>query len=325
MSESEIIDVLRNSLYPGAKVESVKLVINYCKTAGLDPLKNPVHIVPMSVSTGKKNEKGWDIKEMRDVIMPGIGLYRIDAARSGQYAGITDPEFGPEITEIIGGTKITYPQWCRVTVKRLMTHGVIVEFSAKEFWRENYASAGRDKPEPNTTWKKRPFAQLAKCCEAQALRKAFPEVGAQATADEMEGQEIEINPGHAASTNNGQPPIDHTPSPIEFYSEASFTKNFADWKSRIESGTRTADQIINMVQKKSPLTEEQISKIRACVVAPAVLLATKEQVDSIATKAEAAGITWGEVCIHLGIDPDVVMAADLVDAAFEFIANPAGA
>ena len=49
-------------------------------------------------------------------------------------------------------------------------------------------------------WKKRPRGQLSKCCEAQALRKAFPEmIGNAPTADEMEGKhyeaaEIDITP-----------------------------------------------------------------------------------------------------------------------------------
>ena len=63
-----------------------------------------------------------------------------------------------------------------------------VDFTAKEFWLENYATTGKDSTSPNAMWKRRPFAQLAKCAEAQALRKAFPELGAAPTADEMEGR-----------------------------------------------------------------------------------------------------------------------------------------
>lgn len=190
MRETELIPVLRSSLYPGASDESIKLVLGYCRAAGLDPMQKPVHIVPM-----------WDSKarSMRDVVMPGIGLYRTQAARSGEYAGITEPEFGPEITEAIGGASVTYPQWCRVTVKRRLADGTIAEFTAREFWRENYAVKGGQEKSvaPNAMWSKRPYGQLAKCAQAQALRMAFPEFGASPTADEMEGKSIDAS-GEAA-------------------------------------------------------------------------------------------------------------------------------
>jgi len=179
---------LKDSLYPGASDQSVAMVLSYCKARKIDPMLKPVHLVPMMVKTGKKNDKGYDEKEWRDVVMPGIGLYRIDAARSGQYAGMSEPEFGEDITEQLGSKSITYPRWCKITVRKFI-QGQTVEFTAKEFWRENYATAKKDIDEPNSMWFKRPYGQLAKCTEAQALRKAFPDVvGQEVTGEEMEGK-----------------------------------------------------------------------------------------------------------------------------------------
>lgn len=263
MAEEELIGVLQSSLYPGASVPSIKMVLGYCRAAALDPMQKPVHIVPM-----------WDSKAgaMRDVVMPGIGLYRTQAARSGQYAGVTDCEYGPDITESIGGVEITYPQWCRVAVKRSLPSGQIVEFAAREFWKENYAvKGGKEKSiAPNAMWQKRPYGQIAKCAEAQALRKAFPEFGAAPTADEMEGREFEP----------AEKVVSEAP---EFYPDAAFTKNLPSWTDLIESGKKTADAIIKTVQSKCPMTPEQIAKIRAIKKAEPIEgeFMTEEEIEAI--------------------------------------------
>lgn len=188
--DPQLLATLKSSLFPGAKDESVLMAIEYCRHAKLDIMLKPVHLVPMWI-VDKETGKG----EMRDVVMPGINLYRIQASRSG-CAGISEPEFGEDVSECLGGVDITYPKWCRVTVKRIVA-GKVAEYTAKELWKENYATAGKDKQTgkismaPNAMWKKRPYAQLAKCAEAQALRKAFPEIGAMPTAEEMEGKQLD--------------------------------------------------------------------------------------------------------------------------------------
>lgn len=184
LDDAQLVQVLKSSLYPGAQDSSVYLVLDYCRAAGLDPMLKPVHIVPM-----------WDAKAgaMRDVVMPGVGLYRTQASRTGQFAGMTEPEFGPDVTATLGGVEVTYPEWARVTVKRALPNGVIAEFTAREYWIENYAvKGGKEKSvAPNAMWLKRPRGQLAKCAAAQALRIAFPELGAQTTAEEMEGKSLQ--------------------------------------------------------------------------------------------------------------------------------------
>lgn len=183
LNEDDLMRVLQSSLYPGAAPASIKLVIGYCRAAGLDPMQKPVHIVPM-----------WDgkAKQMRDVVMPGVNLYRTQAARSGQFAGMTEPDFGPDETVTLGGQQITFPVWCRVTVKRMLANGTVAEFTAREFWMENYAVKGGQEKSiaPNAMWTKRPRGQIAKCAAAQALRIAFPEIASAPTADEMEGKTV---------------------------------------------------------------------------------------------------------------------------------------
>lgn len=259
LREEEVIKVLQTSLYPGAAIESIKMVLGYCKAAGLDPMQKPVHLVPMPVKTGRKNSSGYDETEMRDVVMPGIGLYRTQAARSGQYAGMSEPEFGPTIDDKVLGR---YPEWCRITVRRMLG-GSVVEFTAKEYWIENYATKKRDSSEPNAMWKKRPFGQIAKCAEAQALRKAFPEiVSAEATAEEMEGKEAERDMGAATVIPAATPARPER----EMYPDASFSTNFPKWQALIESGKKTAEDIIAIVSSKAVLTEDQIAAIREIAI-----------------------------------------------------------
>ncbi|WP_205124726.1 phage recombination protein Bet [Aeromonas hydrophila] len=187
-------NALCNTIYPGANPDSVVMAIDYCKARGLDILLKPVHLVPMQVTDARSKEKVW-----RDVPMPGIGMYRIQADRSGNYAGADEPVFGPDVTEEFqdpynqsAKIKVTYPQWCKYTVYK-MVNGQRVAFHALERWKENYATQSSKTEFPNAMWRKRPYAQLAKCTEAQALRKAWPEIGSEPTAEEMEGKEIIIN------------------------------------------------------------------------------------------------------------------------------------
>ena len=249
ISESALVEVLSGSLYPGAAHNSVVMVLAYCQAAHLDPMLKPVHIVPVY-------QKG---RGMVDVVMPGIGLYRIQAARTGQYAGISDPEFGPPITANLAGVEVTYPEWCRVTVKRQMSNGLVAEFTASERWMENYATSGRDTIAPNAMWKRRAYAQLAKCAEAQALRKAFPEVGSAPTADEMEGKTFEEVARDVTPQQQAQP--EPEPEALPPYSDELLEENLVKWQPLIDANRTSPEHLIATISSKYTLSEAQIDKI----------------------------------------------------------------
>lgn len=291
ITETELLEVLQSSLYPGAKLSSIKLVLGYCKAAGLDPMKKPVHLVPMKVATGQLDDKGYPIKETRDVIMPGVGLYRTEAARTGQYTGMGDTEYGPTKTLKYLATKwenrqrvtteaeIEYPEWARVTVERTID-GKPCKFVAKEYWLENYATQSADSNAPNAMWLKRPFAQLGKCAEAQALRKAFPDTtGSQPTAEEMEGRD-DAGPRHMGAADVVEPAAKAEPTT---WPDDAFERQLPKFIKAITDGKPVAD-VIAWAETKGKLTDAQRSKIKA----PATDATPKVTPEHVAERIKAA-------------------------------------
>lgn len=320
VDEKELIDVLRNSLYPGAQDPSIKLVLSYCKAAGLDPMQKPVHIVPMQVSTGRKDDEGWDIKENRDVIMPGVGLYRSQAERTGLYAGISEPEYGPmleltfiaDVWESVGGKRVKrsqnvtmkYPEWCRVTVEKLLD-GKVCRYTAVEYWIENYATKSNKTEEPNAMWKRRPRGQLAKCAEAQALRKAFPgSVGSQPTAEEMEGKSLLEDDRTIDMPTSSKPPVDQPQSRSAKEKAADVTD--VDAKPATQSGNTAAAEGKAVDSQSEPAVGKPISD--------SVLRILK-------VKMENAGVSESDIKKKFGFDLDGVTTANY-NGIVEWLKDP---
>lgn len=193
--------VLVESIFPAAKTpEGVTLAVQYCRARGLDVMKRPVHVVPMwSKALNREVETVW----------PGIAEVQTTAARTGLWAGMDPPKFGPEKTRVFRGTvwrdgrqengqvEVTYPEWAEFTVYRLVA-GTRCPFTEVVFWEETYARSGKGEM-PNDMWQKRTKGQLLKCAKAAALRAAFPEEAGEYTAEEMAGKVIEADgvPVHA--------------------------------------------------------------------------------------------------------------------------------
>jgi len=130
----------------------------------------------------------------------GIDGYRSVAERTRQYAGSEEATF--EACDC-GQEPKDHPKVARVVVHRVLDSGHVVDQVGVARWHELYPGAG----DVGAMWRKMPTNQLAKCAEANGLRKAFPRVlGGVYITDEMQGAEtIEGEAREVPSATAAQP------------------------------------------------------------------------------------------------------------------------
>lgn len=249
--------VLIDAVWPGAKtVEGVCLAISYCKARNLDPMKRPIHIVPIySKALGREIEGIW----------PGIAEVRITATRTGVYAGKDAAEFGAEILKtfryvddrndsVKKELEVIFPEWCRVTVYKIV-HGQRCAFvGPKVYWAETYATESRFSEIPNEMWADRRSGQLEKCAEAAALRAAFPEeLGDTYVAEEMNGKVIDGAPSGAiaAAAESGEM-IPPRPTRETAFDQGAAQKKKPEPKSKAEKAEPKGDP------RPEPPTEAEV-------------------------------------------------------------------
>lgn len=161
------VDLIKRTVAKGASDDELRLFVQVCKGANLNPFLRQVHLVPR-----------WDSKIGAEVraIQVGIDGFRAVAESSGAYAGNDDPIYDGEseipVTKYENKkpieAKLTVPSKATVTVYKLMD-GQRYGFTATARWTEYYPG-----PKMGFQWHIRPFLMLGKCAEALALRKAFP-------------------------------------------------------------------------------------------------------------------------------------------------------
>lgn len=145
------LETVRQVLAPDLSDHELQLFALVAHRSGLDPFAKQIYAV-------KRNGKV--------TFQTGIDGYRSTAARTNEYDGSDEPEFGDIIP-----TPFAHPEWARVTVYRLRPDGSRAPQSATAWWNEFYPGESQ-----GHMWKKMPRNQLAKCAEGLALRKRFPYV-----------------------------------------------------------------------------------------------------------------------------------------------------
>lgn len=177
------MQLLVDTIAKGCDPNEFKLFIEIAKMSRLNPFTGQIRPV-----------KRWNSALEREamVIQTGIDGYRAIASRTGQVAGIDDAKFDTEEEE--------HPNWAKVTVYR-RNEGEKVPFTATARWKE-YVQIKKGKngqpDRPNAMWSRMPYLMLAKCAEALALRKAFPDDLAGIYTDEEMGQAD--NPSEGSSS-----------------------------------------------------------------------------------------------------------------------------
>ncbi len=137
--------IILRTFLGGASRDEAQVLLATVQRRRLDPFRRQVYFV-------KRGDR-WAIQTSID------GLRSI-AERTGQYDGQDEPEF----TEDHEGKK-----FCRV---RVWKKGVPRPFVGIAYFEE-YVVTYNGKP--TDFWRRMPHVMIAKCAEALALRKAFPE------------------------------------------------------------------------------------------------------------------------------------------------------
>jgi phage recombination protein Bet len=167
------LDLIKRTFAAGTSDDEFNLFVGTCKRLGLDPFARQAFCV-----------KRWDTAKRAEVAQTQVSIdgFRVVAERSGAYEGQTPPQW-------CGADGVWREVWLADVPPAAARVGVYRRGHRDAMYGiARYASFVQTKREggPNRMWATMPDIMLAKCAEAQALRRAFPQdLSGIYTPDEM--------------------------------------------------------------------------------------------------------------------------------------------
>jgi len=164
------VALIKRTIAKGSTDDELALFIAVCNRTRLDPLSKQIYAI-----------KRWDAKEQREVMafQTAIDGLRLASERTGKYEGVSDPEWcgedgawkhiwlNPDVPPFAAKVAV-YREGFREPVSNIAYYKTYVQTKS--------VGQGENKQRvPNEWWSKGPEHMLAKCAEAGAHRKAFPQ------------------------------------------------------------------------------------------------------------------------------------------------------